>query len=188
MTLPKSGVPHVYTDIRVLLRELHEGVLELGIGKCEVLAHDLYQELKFGFDLLDSQDERVWEFLIPSQEFKRTSEALSPGIREEFTTLNGRARLARMIQVGMTLDVIEERLMDPATLFILQRIKKLRAGADKALADRRPLHSATHFFLQYEIHSLACVVADMDLGQHLPVVFDPFAPDDDRPRVASTHA
>lgn len=178
-----------HDDIRVLLRDLHEGVEELGIGGCEVLAHDLYMEKKFGFDLChvaDTNVHRVWTFVIHVTDFKRTSEMLPPRVREELGTTHGRAKLARMFQAGMDYRRIEDRLSDPAVLYIRQQMKELQAKADQAQAEaqaemhggnpapRRGLFglgaqpATTHFLLQQRLAALSDIVQDLELGKHLP--------------------
>ena len=175
-----------FTDIRVLLRDLHEGVLELGVGKCEVLHHDVPREDKFGFDLCqDHRDHhRVWEFLIKLPDFRDTSKLLAPALCEEFKT--GRARIARMLQAGMDTHAIEGRMQDPAVVYVRQKITKLKAEADKVQAEAQaemkgdtpsprrgpfglgPQPATTHFLLQQRIAALADLAEDLDMGKHLP--------------------
>ncbi len=178
-----------FTDISTLLRDLHDGVLELGVGKCEVLAHDVpREEAKFGFDLCQDPSAgewRVWEFLIPVRAFKQTSEALSDSLREEFKSLTGRGRLARMLQAGLDARSIEERLRDPAFLFVLRKIKELTVLVNQAqdeaqqemkvpIGERRqryslmrPRPATQRFLLQYQIEALSDLLGHLEIGVHL---------------------
>ncbi len=177
-----------HDDIRVLFRDLHEGVLELGVGNCEVLAYKRVP-MEFGFDLCNTDEAnhyRVWGFMITLDDFKRTAEPLDAAIREAMTHIQGRARIARMLQVGMSVQDIGKRLVDPAVVYIRAKMKELQAKADKAQAEAQAeMHgdkpaprrgpfglgaqpATTHFLLQQQIGALEHLVGDLELGKHLP--------------------
>ncbi len=178
-----GGRPH--DDIRVLLRDLHEGVMELGVGNCEVLVHDKYQLLppQFGFDLCqrDEEHHRVWEFMITLGDFSRWASMIHPALREALTTVQGRQRLARMFQAGLHPREIGDRLVDPAVVFIRRRLKELDEKAKQAQVEAQlqknrgevrrtllaPDPATVHFFTQYEMSALEKIVADLELGKHL---------------------
>ncbi len=106
-----------HDDVFQLLRDLHLGVLELGVGKCTVLAHDHLQSqpMAFGFDLCREGDPETvawWEFFIRVHDWRETSHRLPPRTRGVIATTPGRARLARMFEVGLSPETIEERLAD----------------------------------------------------------------------------
>jgi hypothetical protein len=203
MPLPKLGLKPGYTSWRSgkghqsivdLFRDLHLGVLELGVGKCLVLAHDHVQREPhaFGFDLRSEKDPEVndwWEFFISIDQYRWTAEKLPPLTREVVTTTQGRARLARLFEMGLSPENIEARLGDPAVRFLEARIKKLQARVDEAQKEAqkfkdpdeektwmdkqrvgmllRPNPATTHFFLQHELAALSSLLHDLEVGKHL---------------------
>jgi hypothetical protein len=87
-----------FKDFKVLLRELHEGVLELGVGQCEVVSKDNPFKREIGFELSQMKDgvQRWWDFTIGLTSFKNTPEPL----RSKLATTQGRAEVARWMETG----------------------------------------------------------------------------------------
>lgn len=98
-----------YEDLRTLLRELHEGVLELGVGQCEVRCKDEPERLRLGFELYTQRDgvARWWEFMIRLSRVRRAGGVSGGRIRELFPTTQGRAEIAQLLEAGT----------DPETLY-----------------------------------------------------------------------
>ena len=110
----RSGKGH--DDIPTLLKDLHEGVLELA-GKGEVTSHDEPQRKPptFGFDLSIEREGRFewWEFYIALPKWVATRDSLSPKLRAALdgrTTNRGRALIARLMQDGTPPDELESKL------------------------------------------------------------------------------
>jgi hypothetical protein len=140
MALPKLELKPGYTesfyggrgheDVLVLLQDIHAGVLELGLGVCEVLAHDHPQRPAFGFDLSPKKEDaagnaRWWEFFIDMPHYNGTKDRLPPCIREVIVDTSGRIRLAAMLQLGMSVEAIEARLSEPALILVRSKIARL---------------------------------------------------------------
>jgi len=89
-----------FTDFNVLLREVHEGVLELGVGQCEVRCKDDPVRRKLGFELYTQKDgvARWWEFEIGLSAFKATTEPH----RSKMASVAGRAEIAAWLEQGRT--------------------------------------------------------------------------------------
>jgi len=99
-----------FTDFNVLLRELHEGVLELGVGQCEVRCKDDPMERKFGFELsvIRGNNLSSWVFDISLTKFKSDPECsrwyplmASPA---------GRGQIAHWFEQGLTVEEMVLRL------------------------------------------------------------------------------
>ena len=105
-----------YEDIPTLLKELHEGVLELE-GKGEVLYHcePSFHPPTFGFDLSIEREGNFewWEFYITLPKWVATRDSLSPKLREAMegrTTSKGRFLIARLMQEGTKPEELEAKL------------------------------------------------------------------------------
>jgi hypothetical protein len=128
-----------HDNICVLLRDLHEGVLELGIGNCEVLAHDAPQLVpaQFGFDLCntDGGNNRFWSFMMTTEDFKRTCGPLPAALRGAMMGLGGRQRMAAMLQAGLSPEQIGECMGDPAIGLtgVIRDAEEDSRGATRAL-------------------------------------------------------
>ena len=81
---------HGFDDRGLLLKELHEGVLELGVGDCECSSLDRPQMTPphFGFELWACYETKGiyawWHFLIPVAKFRVTRHTLPDAVREAF--------------------------------------------------------------------------------------------------------
>ena len=94
-----------YSDWNKLLKELHEGVLELGVGECEVRCKDDPMTRQLGFELYTQKDGvwRSWEFMIPLTKFKGTGAGWHP----QLSSVAGRAQIAQWLQEGRTVVEME---------------------------------------------------------------------------------
>ena len=77
----------------------------MGVGQCEVVCHDEPSERRFGFDLTQTKDglAKWWGFTIGISSWK-ASPLL---IRETLSSLEGRCRVARLLQEGVTPEALE---------------------------------------------------------------------------------
>lgn len=107
---------HGFDDIGLLLKELHEGVLELGVGDCECSSLDRPQMTPphFGFELWACYETKGiyawWHFLIPVAKFRVTRHTLPDAVREAFVAPGGRGKLARLLGQGVPPGELEKAL------------------------------------------------------------------------------
>ncbi len=102
--------PETYGE---MLQAVHEGVLELGLGKCLVLSQDNPRTLTFGFRLAEIgvpvADARQWEFEIGISRVSAVG-GLSGEERRRLGTIlqtaTGRAEIARQLQAGVPADKV----------------------------------------------------------------------------------
>jgi hypothetical protein len=87
-----------YEDINTLFKELHEGVLELGVGQCEVRCNDKPMQLQLGFELSQTKDGvlRWWDFMIRLTKVK----VADPVILARMSTVEERAKIAAEFEAG----------------------------------------------------------------------------------------
>lgn len=103
-----------YQHINTLLRELHRGVLELGIGKCKVTPLDRPEmtPAHFGFEL--SSPHSTQPFLIGVMRFGFASRLELPlAVAQTFLEDQGRARIARLLEQGTPPRALEAALLNP---------------------------------------------------------------------------
>jgi hypothetical protein len=111
---------HGFTDITVLLKELHEGILELGVGDCACSCLDRPRMTPphFGFELYACYETKGvyawWHFLIPIADFRKTCLALPQAVQEAFLTTTGRSKLAKLLGQGMAPKELEKALASEA--------------------------------------------------------------------------
>jgi hypothetical protein len=111
----------IFTEIPKLLKELHEGVLELGVGKCEIRSSDDMSNTAdvpmIGFRLGASYDipnrYTFWNFSIPTSAVICTSRGLAQGVRDALTTTQGRGKLMVLLEQGVPPSGLEKGLLEP---------------------------------------------------------------------------
>lgn len=140
-----------YSDITDLLRDLHEGILEIAAeqfpnkkppfiladneaNKLLVLNCDDHRRTPptFGF-LLSTIDngnpftgvERWWEFFINIKDFKSTAHKLAPDLQTAFKENRERIYLAILFEAGFSPEQIADRFADPAVRYLREEAKRL---------------------------------------------------------------
>jgi len=93
-----------FTSFQKLLQELREGVLELGVGQCEVRSNDNPMERKFGFELSAIRGGNLssWVFDISLTKFKSDPECRL--WHPQMATTTGRVQIAQWFQEGWTIE------------------------------------------------------------------------------------
>ena len=105
-----------YKDIARLLQDLNKCGVVLEEDDCvfEVIPFDDpdHKPAGLGFVLLDLFDgkEHWWDFLISCSDLNRTHGALHPLVSEAFRTQTGRGRIARLLEAGVALNQLADRL------------------------------------------------------------------------------
>ncbi len=85
-----------------MLRELHQGVLELGVGRCEVLVDDDPKQRTLGFLLKAERGgfTREWAFFVRLTRVKELQGSEAEYLRALFRTAAGRERIAEVMAQG----------------------------------------------------------------------------------------
>ena len=99
-----------YDDLDLLFKDLHEGVLELGVGQCQVRCKDEPMRLQIGFELYTEKDgvARWWEFMIGLTRLRTSDRKL----RARLMTTEERAKVAAEFESGvMPVGLTEEPSM-----------------------------------------------------------------------------
>ena len=103
-----------FTSFQKLLQELREGVLELGVGQCEVRSNDNPMERKFGFELSAIRGGNLssWVFDISLTKFKSDPECSR--WYPLMATPAGRGQIAHWFEQGLTVEEMVLRLDAPS--------------------------------------------------------------------------
>jgi len=111
---PESGVETVYTNFHLLLREIRAGVVERGVGGCEVRLADDPLRRMLGWAILSPKDEylRCWSFTIPLTRFK--GDLTGAAWIEQVKSVEGRTQIAQWLQEGRTIEEMEALCTPPA--------------------------------------------------------------------------
>ncbi len=110
MPLPELGTEDhyaVYPSVPEWLRAVHEGVMVLGIGNCEVQAQDdpATRMIGFGLSRLRDQDDLgSWFFQVGLITIKQMNAALRTRYQHLFRTAEARRNLANMLTAGWNPD------------------------------------------------------------------------------------
>lgn len=96
-----------FTNLNDLLRKLHEGVMELGVGCCEVRVKDNPMARTMGFELSQTGPDGLFRGWIFDCNIRVWKESVTANV---MASVEGRARIALLLQEGKTPEQLEQAL------------------------------------------------------------------------------